>query len=168
MESSDVILYNIFAFVLIFGLPVLAVLIYRLVKNKIYSKKNKDYSHSVTQGNGSSEKLGHNNSEIKPLVKEAFKIDSKYYKWLISSIIGSFLLFGGFIYGKGNGLALLILIVTEWLLASLVNGLVWSLIVAGITGSMKRNYKNAFLGTFAICVFASACAVIARTTIALK
>jgi len=88
--------------------------------------------------------------------KELLQINSKYYNWLIISSIGSFILL--LVVG---GLARPFIFI-EWGLSCLINGIFWSLIVAGITRAMKKNYKNAFLGTFAIMIFISACIAIAK------
>lgn len=98
------------------------------------------------------------------LSKELVQIDQKYYNWFIISSIGSFillLLVGGLARPKGSGLSFILI---NWVLSFLISGTVWSLIVAGIARVMKKNYKNAFLGTYAIMIFISACITIAKVS----
>ena len=94
--------------------------------------------------------------------------DLKYYHWLLYAVGASLLSLGGFVYAKGGGLPLLFAALIEWVLRGLISGVVSSLIVAGVSRAMKKNYKNAFWGSFAIFVFISACITIAQLLTHLK
>lgn len=81
----------------------------------------------------------------------------RYYNWLLYSVAASFLLFGGFALGKEGGMPLVLAMLIRWGLSGILGGVFWSLVIAGIARIMKRNYKNAFLGSFAIFLFLFAC-----------
>jgi len=90
--------------------------------------------------------------------------DPKYYNWLLYSVGASFILFGGFVFLKKGDMTLLFAILIEWAISGLIGSVIWSLIVAGIARVMKRNYKNAFLGSFSIMIFVFACITIAQVS----
>ena len=88
-------------------------------------------------------------------------IDPKYYKWLICSVIGSIIIFGGFIYTKGGDIVQLSVILIYWGV-DFINVVFWSAIVSVIAKSRKKNWRNAFIGTSAIMLFIQACITLAQ------
>ncbi len=91
------------------------------------------------------------------------RVTARYYNWLLSSVMGSIILFGGFTYAKGSTINQTIALLIAWLIASLINGTFWAAIAAAVARAMKRNWKNAALGTFAAVIFIQACITLAQT-----
>jgi|GEM_PF-6694908 len=88
------------------------------------------------------------------------RINPKYYNWLLYSVAGSFLLFGGFIYAKGGTISLTTVLLVYWA-TGFINVVFWSAVASAIARILKKNWKNAFLGTSAIMLFIQACITIA-------
>jgi VIT1/CCC1 family predicted Fe2+/Mn2+ transporter len=90
------------------------------------------------------------------------EINPKLYKWLLYSVGASLLLLGGFVYAMGGRISLILALVIQWALSSFVAGVFWGAIVAGIAKAMKRNWRNAFLGTVAVTFFVMSLVTIAQ------
>lgn len=87
-------------------------------------------------------------------------INPKYYNWLLYSVAGSFLLFGGFIYAKGGNISQITVLLIYWAVG-FINVVFWSAVVSAIARALKKNWRNAFLGTSAIMLFIQACITLA-------
>jgi len=98
---------------------------------------------------------------LSTLSRSVQNINPKYYKWLICSVLGSFILFGGFIYAKGGDIVQLSVLLIYWGVG-FINLVFWSAIVSVIAKALKKNWRNAFLGTAAIMLFLQACITIAQ------
>ena len=81
MEFIKQFLFSILPLVLIFAIPLIAILSYRLIRRKLGSARGV--------------------KTVSPEI-ENITINPKYYNWLSCSLIGSFILFGWFIYAKGG------------------------------------------------------------------
>lgn len=141
MEFIKQFLFSILPLVLIFAIPLIAILSYRLIRRKLGSARGV--------------------KTVSPEI-ENITINPKYYNWLSCSLIGSFILFGWFIYAKGGDTRQFIVLIINWGVACFINVIFGSIIISLIAKSIKRNWRNAFLCTSAIMIFIQACITIAQ------
>jgi hypothetical protein len=89
------------------------------------------------------------------------KKNPKIYKWLMCSAVGSFVLFGGFIYAKEGDVAQLGALLFYWGIG-FINVAFWAGIVSIIAKVLKRNWRDEFIATATIMIFIQACITVSQ------
>lgn len=161
MEFLKQFLESILPLLIVVGIPFAAVMIYRLFRNKVRPSKSIVSVNSEIndiQQEGTSEK---DKTHLSASYPDGQNINPKYYKWLICSVIGSIILFGGFIYAKGGDIVQLSMLLIYWGIG-FINVVFWSAIISVIAKARKKNWRNAFIGTAAIMLFIQACITLAQ------
>jgi len=159
MEFLKQFLVSILPLIIVVAIPFAAVMIYRLIRNKVRRSKG------IVSVNSEAKNIKQDETSEKDNLQTSSRavqnINPKYYKWLICSVIGSFILFGGFIYAKGGDTVQLLVLLIYWGVG-FINVVFWSAIVSVIAKALKKNWRNAFLGTAAMMLFLQACITIAQ------
>jgi len=161
MELLKQFLASILPLVLVVAIPFTAVMIYRLIKNKVRRSKGKVSINSETESIKREDTLEKDETVLEASGRVSQRINPKYYKWLICSVIGSIILFGGFIYAKEGDIVQLAVLLIYWGIG-FINVVFWSAIVSIVARALKKNWRNAFIATSAIMLFIQACITIAQ------
>jgi hypothetical protein len=159
MEFLKIFLGSILPLVIFVAIPFTAVMVYRLIRNKAWRSKGKVIVSS--EGKDIKQDETSEKDNLPASSRSVQNINPKYYKWLICSVIGSIILFGGFIYAKGGDTTQFLVLLVYWGVG-FINVVFWSAIVSVIAKALKKNWRNAFLGTAAIILFVQACITIAK------
>jgi len=161
MEFLKQFLSSILPLLIVVAIPFAAVMIYRLIRNKVRRSKrigSVNPEANDIQQKSTSEK---DKTYLSASSPDGQSINPKYYKWLICSVIGSIILFGGFIYAKGGAVVQLWVLLITWGVG-FINVVFWSAIISVIARARKKNWRNAFIGTSAIMLFIQACIALAQ------
>jgi hypothetical protein len=75
-------------------------MIYGFIRNKVHGTKGTINIDDETEDAKQKETSNKNGTYIDPSLRASERKNPKFYKWFICSAIGSFVLFGGFIYAE--------------------------------------------------------------------
>jgi hypothetical protein len=136
-------------------------MIYGFIRNKVHRTKGKITINDETEDVRKKETSDKNGTYIDPSLRASERKNPKFYKWLVCSAIGSFVLFSGFIYAKGGDVAQLGALLTYWGIG-FINVAFWSGIVSIIAKVLKRNWRKDLIDTATIMIFIQVCITVAQ------
>ena len=152
---------SILPLVLLVTIPLIAVMIYGFIRNKVHRTKGKININDETKDAKQKETSDKNGAYIDISLRTSERKNPKLYKWFMCSAIGCLVLFGGFIYAKGGDVAQLGVLLIYWGIG-FINVAFWSGIVSIIAKVLKRNWRNEFIDTATIMIFIQACITVAQ------
>lgn len=152
---------SILPLVLLVTIPLITLMIYGFIRNKVYRTKGKIHINDETEDARKKESSGKNGTYNDTSLRASERKSPKFYKWFMCSAIGSFVLFSGFIYAKGGGVAQLGTLLTYWGIG-FINVAFWSGIVSIIAKFLKRNWRKDLIDTATIMIFIQVCITVAQ------